>query len=75
MIPDPKETSVTIQDVYRESMKYMKTERDDPSWPAQEGQLLIRASNFDLISGIRDAIDGDVDGCFCPGSGGRTCPH
>ena len=34
---DPKETSVTIQDVDRESMKYMKTERDNPSWAAQEG--------------------------------------
>ena len=38
---DPKETSVTIQDVDRESMKYMKTE------------LLIPASNLDLISGMR----------------------
>ena len=33
---DPKETSVTIQNVYRESMKYIKTEWDDPSWAAQE---------------------------------------
>ena len=24
---------------------------------------------------IRYAIDGDVDGYFCPGSGGRTYPH
>ena len=31
MTSDPKETSVTIQDVDRESMKYRKTERDDPS--------------------------------------------
>ena len=53
MTSDPKETSVTIQDVDRESMKYMKTERDDPSWAAQEGQLLIPASNLDLISGMR----------------------
>ena len=53
MTSDPKETSVTIQDVDRESMKYMKTEREDPSWAAQEGQLLILASNFDLISGMR----------------------
>ena len=49
----PKETSVTIQDVDRESMKYIKTEQDDPSWAAQEGQLLILASNLDLISGMR----------------------
>ena len=34
MTSDPKETSVKIQDVDRESMKYTKTERDDPSWAA-----------------------------------------
>ena len=50
---DPEETSVTIQDVDRESMKYIMTERDDPSWAAQEGQLLIPASNLDLIPGMR----------------------
>ena len=53
MTSDPKETSVTIQDVDRESAKYIKTERDDPSWAAQEGQLHIPASNLDLISGMR----------------------
>ena len=53
MTSDPKETSVTIQDVDRESMKYIKTERDDPTWAAQEGRLLIPASNLDLISGMR----------------------
>ena len=53
MTSDPKETSVTIQDVDCESMKYIKTERDDPSWAAQEGQLLIPASNLDLITGMR----------------------
>ena len=50
---DPKETIVTIQDVGRESVKYINTEKDDPSWAAQEGQLLIPASNFDLKSGMR----------------------
>ena len=54
MTSDPEETSVTIQDVYRESMKYIKTEPDDPSWAAQEGQLLIPASNLDLIPGMRE---------------------
>ena len=34
---DPEGTSATIRDVDRESMKYIKTERDDPSWAAQEG--------------------------------------
>ena len=53
MRSDPEETSVTIQEVDRESMKYIKTERDDPSWAAQEGQLLIPASNLDLIPGMR----------------------
>ena len=47
---DPEETSVMIQDVDRESMKYI---RDDPSWAAQEGRLLIPASNLDLIPGMR----------------------
>ena len=53
MTSDPKETRVTIQDVDRESMKFIKTEREDTSWAAQEGQLLIPASNFDLISGMQ----------------------
>ena len=53
MTSDPKETSVTIQDVDRESIKYMKTEREDPSWAAQEGRLFIPASNLDLIPGMR----------------------
>ena len=53
MTSDRKETSVTIQDVDRESIKYMKTEREDPSWAAQEGRLLIPASNLDLIPGMR----------------------
>ena len=30
-----------------------KTERDDLSWAAQEGQLLIPAQNLDLKSGMR----------------------
>ena len=53
MTSDPEETSVTIQDVGHQSMKHIKTERDDPSWAAQEGQLLIPASNLDMIPGMR----------------------
>ena len=53
MTSDPKGTTVTIQEVDRESIKYMKTERDDPSWAAQEGRLHIPASNLDLIPGMR----------------------
>ena len=41
------------QDVDRESMKYIKTERDDPSWAAQQGRLLIPALHLDLIPGMR----------------------
>ena len=73
MTSDPKETSVTIQDEDRESMKYIQTERDDPSWAAQEGQLLIPESNLDFLSGMRSTRTSmDI---FCPGSGGRTYPH
>ena len=72
MTSGPKETKVTIQDVDRESMKYIKAERDDPSWAAQEGQLLIPAST----SIYYPACDRrDVVGYFCPESGGRTYPH
>ena len=50
---EQQQSGVTIQDVDRESMKYINTERDDPSWAAQEGQLLIPASNLDFLSGMR----------------------
>ena len=73
MTSDPKETRVKIRDVVRESMKYIKTERDDPSWAAQEGQLLIPASNLDLKSGVQST--GTSLDIFCPGSGGRTYPN
>ena len=53
MTSDPKETSVTIQDVDRKSMKYVNNERDDPSWAAQEGPLLIPASILNLMSGMQ----------------------
>ena len=53
MTSDPKEISVLIQDLDHKSMKNIKSERDYPSWAAHEGQLLILASNFDLISGMR----------------------
>ena len=42
MTSDPKNISVTIQDVDRESIKYIKTELDDPYWAAKEKQLLIQ---------------------------------
>ena len=67
MTSDPKGTTVTIQEVDRESIKYMKTERDDPSWAAQEGRLLIPASNFDLTPGMRST--GTSMGIFARGVG------
>ena len=72
MTSDPKETTITIQDVDRESIKYMKTEREDPSWAAQEGRLLIPASNVDLIPGM-PTTGTSMD--LLAGSGGRTYPH
>ena len=72
MTSDPKDTRVTIQDVDREGMKYIKTERDDPSWAAQEGQLLIPASKLDLLSGMQStgtSMDISVR------EWGRTYPH
>ena len=68
MTSDPKETSVTIQDVDHESMKYIKTERGDLSWAAKEGRLLIPASNLDLISGMRST--GTSKDNFVRGVGG-----
>ena len=61
MTSNPKETSITIQDVDRESIKYMKTEREDPSWAAQEGRLLIPAFNLDLIPGMRSTAGTSMD--------------
>ena len=52
MTLDPRETS-TIQDVDRESRKYIMNDKNDPSWAAQEGQLLIHMSNPNLITGMR----------------------
>ena len=53
MTSDPKETSVMIQGVDRASKKYIEDDRYDPSWAAQEVQLLIPVSNLNLISGMR----------------------
>ena len=53
MTSDPKETNVLIQDVDSESMKYIKTERDDPSRTAQQRQLLLPVSKLDLKSVLR----------------------
>ena len=72
MTSDPKETSVTIQYLDRESMKYIKNERDDPSWAAQEWKLLIPASNFDLMSGMRSTM---TSMNILSGERGRTYPH
>ena len=38
MTSDFKETSVTIQDVYREGMKYIENDKHHPSWAAYIGE-------------------------------------
>ena len=53
MTSDPRKTSVTIQDVDRESMKYLNNDKHDPSWAAQEGSLFFHTFNLNLISGMR----------------------
>ena len=67
MTSDPMDTSVTVQDVDRESIKYMKNEQEDPSWAAQEGRLLIPASNLNLIPGMQ--LTGLSIGIFVRGVG------
>ena len=46
MTSDPKEISVTIQDIDRESMKYTKEVSDDPSWQHRKG-------NYSFLRPIR----------------------
>ena len=36
-------------------MNYIKNDKPDPSWAAQEGPMLNPASNLNLISGMRSA--------------------
>ena len=73
MTYDTKETNATIQDVDRERKKYIKTERFDPSWAAQIGQILIPASNLNLISGMRST--GTSMDIFVRGVGVGTNSH
>ena len=53
MTSNPKKTLVTIQSVDRESMKYISNDKHDHSWAAQEGPLIIPASNLNLLSDMR----------------------
>ena len=53
MRSDPKETSVTVQDVDQLSRKHIKNDKKDPSSAAQERKLLIPASKLNFISGMR----------------------
>ena len=70
---DPKETILTIQDVDRDGVKYISHDNTESNWVAPDGPLRVPRSN--LGPPRLWAIDGDVDGYFCPGSGGRTHPH
>ena len=72
MTSDPKETSVTFQDVESDSKKHINNDKEDPSWAAEEKKLLIPACNLNLISGMRLTGRRRI---FFPGSGGRTYPH
>ena len=73
MTSGPKQTKATTQDVDRESRNYFKNDKTDPSWAAQEGQLLIPASNCNLTSGMRST--GTTIDVFVGVVGGRTYPH
>ena len=73
MTSNPKDTHVTIRDADRESMKYIKTEKKT-SFLGCPGRA-ISHSCIQPRFYIRYMIDGEVDGYFCPVSGGRTYPH
>ena len=73
MTSGPKETSVTIQDVDRESMKYIKKRKRGP-FLGCPGRAITH-SGFQPRLDIRYAIDGDVIGFFVRGVRGRTYPH
>ena len=66
---NPKQTMLKIQDVDQNTIKYISHDNTESNWVAPDGPLRVPESNLDL------AIDGDFDGYFCPGSGGRTHPH
>ena len=53
MTTETIDASLRIHDVDRESKKYIKNDKDDPSWADQNEPLLISASNFNLISEMR----------------------
>ena len=45
-----------FQDADRESKKYIKKGKIDPSWAAREVELLIPASNLNSISGMQSTV-------------------
>ena len=61
---DAKKTILTIQDVDQTSNKYISNDR----WSLTYSRIQSRSARS-------WAIDGDVDGYFCPRSEGRTHPH
>ena len=71
MTSDPKETSVTIQDSWKQEIHENRTRGSFLGCP----ERATTHSGFQPGPDIRYAIDRDVDGYFCPGSGGRTYPH
>ena len=65
-------TILTIQVVDKDGTKYVSHDNIESNWVAPDGPLPVPESNS---SARFWAIDGDVDGYFCPGSGDRTYPH
>ena len=70
---DPKETILTIQYVDKDGIKYISHDNTESNLVAPRWSSTC--STIQPQSPRLWAIDGDVDGYFCPGSGGRTHPH
>ena len=46
---DPKETILTIQDVDRDSIKYVSHDNTESNWVAPDGPLSLPQSSLDLL--------------------------
>ena len=55
-VTDPKETNVGIQVVDCGSLKYLRSDKQDSSWAAQEGSLFIPTSNLHLTPDGRSTM-------------------
>ena len=64
---NPKEKVLTIQVVDKDGIKYVSHDNTESNWVAPDGPYTCSA--IQPRSARLWAIDGDVDGYFCPGSG------